>query len=61
MDALAADPSIDERAEDLGAVVLAVGAVLVTYRTSGALRSSIWVRHEDRWQLRFHQATRAST
>lgn len=60
---LAADPSLDEvvPAEDVNAVQLADNVVLVTYRATGALRSSIWVRQEGRWQLRFHQGTRTST
>jgi hypothetical protein len=39
------------------AVELAGGVVLVTYRTADAKRSSIWVRRDGRWQIRFHQGT----
>ena len=30
---------------------------LVTYRGALANRSSVWVRRDGRWQLRFHQGT----
>jgi glyoxylase I family protein len=30
---------------------------LVTYRGAMANRSSIWVRRDGRWQMRFHQGT----
>lgn len=53
---------------DFVATLLAPQIVLVTYRTSRedgsqvrveqALRSSIWVNRENRWQLQFHQGTR---
>jgi hypothetical protein len=42
--------------EDFAVRALAPEVVLVTYRTS-ALRSSIWVRREGKWQLVFHQGT----
>jgi hypothetical protein len=42
--------------EDFVARALAPDVVLVTYRTS-ALRSSIWVRRQGKWQLVFHQGT----
>jgi hypothetical protein len=56
--------------EDFRATVVGTGAVLVTYLSrsiSGpgwkppALRSSLWVRRDDRWQLVFHQGTRLAT
>jgi len=37
--------------------LLADGVALATYRTPGAERSSIWVRRDGRWQIRFHQGT----
>ena len=46
--------------------VVAEGIALVTYRsertepngeTSEALRSSLWVRRDQRWQMVFHQGT----
>ena len=33
------------------------GVALVTYRAATANRSSVWVRRNGRWQLRFHQGT----
>jgi hypothetical protein len=49
---------------------LAMGVALVTYRALGVdaatkkpqstLRSSVWVRREQGWRIRFHQGTRAS-
>ncbi len=33
------------------------GVALVTYRAALANRSSVWVRRDGRWQLRFHQGT----
>ena len=39
---------------------LADGVILATYDTAGARparRASIWVRADDRWQVRFHQGT----
>ncbi len=53
--------------EDFSVQPVSGGAVLVTYvsrSVSGpgwkppALRSSLWVRRSDRWQLVFHQGTR---
>ena len=50
---------------------LAMGVALVTYRALGVdaatkkpqstLRSSVWVRREQGWRIRFHQGTRATT
>lgn len=49
---------------ELSTSELSPGVMLVTYRTiidgdpgSAALRSSIWVRRDTSWQIRFHQAT----
>ncbi len=49
---------------------LAMGVALVTYRALGVdaatkkpqstLRSSVWVRREQGWRIRFHQGTRAT-
>jgi hypothetical protein len=36
---------------------LGEGVALVTYRALGANRSSIWVRRDGRWRMRFHQGT----
>jgi hypothetical protein len=55
------------RLSDFAVRPLADDAMLVTYRTtrlnsSGeptaqALRSSIWINRDDRWQITFHQGT----
>ncbi len=36
------------------------GVVLATYRITApatSIRSSVWIRREDAWQVRFHQGT----
>ena len=47
--------------EDLVATALGDDVVLVTYDSltpeGRARRSSIWVREDGRWQVRFHQGT----
>jgi len=53
-DVLIRDFTVDRLSDDI---------VLVKYRSVGtsgqeARRSSIWVRTDDRWQLRHHQGTR---
>jgi hypothetical protein len=55
---------------DFEARLLAPGLALVTYRTtrhaggpqpaSSALRSSLWVERDNRWQVLFHQGTKTS-
>jgi hypothetical protein len=47
--------------EDFVAQELAPGVVLVTYvvKNSGTLRSSIWKLIDGRWQMVFHQGTKA--
>jgi hypothetical protein len=43
---------------DEHASTLAEDVILVTYRSRGALRSSLWRRGRDgTWRLRFHQGT----
>ena len=53
--------------EEFRAVAVADGAALVTYVSKSvagpgwkppSLRSSLWVRRENRWQMLFHQGTR---
>ncbi len=48
-------------ASDVAAHQLADDVVLVTYTTQRgdqrARRSSLWVRQDDKWLLRFHQGT----
>ena len=49
--------------EDFEVALLGDGVVLATFRTPGAPgvnRSSIWVRRDGGWQVRFHQGTRGS-
>ena len=51
--------------EDFAARELAPDVVLVTYISKkdagSALRSSIWKRHEGKWQMIFHQGTRTES
>ena len=58
---LAGEDSESVDIEVLGCDVLAQDAVLLTARTSdsrgSALRSSLWLRVDGRWRLRFHQGT----
>jgi hypothetical protein len=51
--------------EDFAARQIAADTVLVTYRTvpkgdgfESSLRSSIWIRRGERWQILFHQGTK---
>jgi len=59
--ALVADPDVGEQVRDLRASEVAPGVVLVTYGTAGperrTLRSSLWIREDDRWRLRFHHGS----
>ena len=55
--ALATDPGRGWEATDVDAREVADGVVLVTYRAAGSLRSSLWVRGRDGWQVLFHQGT----
>jgi glyoxylase I family protein len=60
--ALATEPARDVPMEDFAVARLGVGAALVTYRSRDprhARRSSIWVRRNGRWVMRFHQGTLA--
>ena len=46
--------------EDFVVEILADGVALVTYRIGPprpSNRSSIWIRRDGRWQVRFHQGT----
>ena len=46
--------------EDFAVTRLGVGVALVTYRSRDprhAKRSSIWVRRDGHWLMRFHQGT----
>jgi hypothetical protein len=48
-----------ETVEPKELTVTAVGdhAALATYAVAGSLRSSLWVRAADGWQILFHQGT----
>ena len=66
---LPAEPFLIATVEDLEVRALAPEIALATYRLrsrttdAGAdrvsMRSSLWIRRGDRWQLRFHQGTLA--
>jgi hypothetical protein len=46
--------------DDFAATEVAEDVVLVTFRLGGerpSERSSIWIRRDGRWQVRFHQGT----
>ena len=70
LDDLAAEPGTGYQVVDLKAEALSEDAVLVTYRipsrtrgefdTHGSNRSSIWVRQDGQWQMKFHQGTRCT-
>ena len=64
IDALASETTAPFSISDFLAVPLSAGAALVTYRASrpgsSSLRSSVWVRRDDRWQILFHQGTKTS-
>ena len=60
LSALPADPEVDGEAVDFTATSLDADAVLLTYRITGlrpTLRSSVWLRTPDGWQMRFNQGT----
>jgi len=51
----------DAVVDDFEIELLATEVVLATYRMPpphASLRSSIWVRRNGRWVMRFHQGTR---
>jgi len=58
--ALATEPPRDVPMEDFAVSRLGVGVALVTYRSRDprhAKRTSIWVRRDGHWVMRFHQGT----
>lgn len=60
LDDLEANPAFVGAAINVTASALATGVVLVTYEITGprpSLRSSVCVRDDSRWRLRFHQGT----
>lgn len=60
-DILARLPAENSRASiqssDYKATPLADDVVLITYQSSGSLRSSIWRKNKQGWQMEFHQGT----
>ena len=67
LDFLETEPPVQLSLEDFDASLLSENVALVTYRSiremgeatpSKALRSSIWVFRDGRWQVVFHQGTR---
>ena len=58
------------RSEEFSVVLLAPGAALLTYRSAHVeqdarlvnhtLRSSVWLKASQGWQLRYHQGTAAA-
>lgn len=68
LDLLAGASAADVTIEAFAAAQLSEQVALVTFRTVAltpgvparhALRSSVWVRRDGRWRLRFHQGTPA--
>ena len=59
-DALATEPARDVPMEDFAVARIAPSVALVTYRSRDprhAKRSSMWIRRNGRWVMRFHHAT----
>jgi hypothetical protein len=56
---LVADTAVSQDFSDFAAAVVAPGVVLATYRSKGAVRSSVWRFEDGRWRLYFHQGTHA--
>lgn len=57
--AMLADPTLPPSdPTEFRTVSLGPDAILLTYRTRTALRSSVWVRTSVGWQVRFHQGTK---
>ena len=68
LDSLQTESELQLSLNDFTCVELAQGVALVTYRANRmqlgvaaveSLRSSIWVLRSDRWQMLFHQGTKA--
>lgn len=60
VEALTADPQVIGIPTEIDTARLAHDVILVTYRIAGprpTLRSSVWIRSGDSWQLRFHQGS----
>jgi hypothetical protein len=69
VDSLRTESAVRISVRDFSVTRLAADAALLTYRAvrhnesgpgdSISLRSSLWVRRENRWQMLFHQGTKA--
>ncbi|MDE1674761.1 DUF4440 domain-containing protein [Nocardia gipuzkoensis] len=61
LDMMSEDTSSPPTIDDLMAAHLGPNVILLTYRTRSpertAVRSSIWLHHENGWKLYFHQGT----
>ena len=63
LDLLQDEPPFTAQLSNFQATLLADDVAQVTYQTSRdgapniALRSSLWIRREGRWQMLFHQGT----
>jgi hypothetical protein len=55
--AISQEPASERRLEDFRVRELSASVWLATYRTGSSLRSSIWRRAGDSWQMIFHQGT----
>jgi len=69
LDQLETETRFEAEIEGFQAMELSAGAVLVTYRATlrhagsksvSSLRSSVWMRRDNRWQIIFHQGTLTS-
>ncbi len=65
IEGLLAETSREIRIVDFAVVELAPGVAMATYcsvhEASSALRSSLWVQRDGRWQMLFHQGTKVAT
>ncbi len=70
IDALLSEEPVAYSLRDFETYPLSEGAVLATYisirkvlgqKPVEAMRSSVWVLRDDRWQMLFHQGTRIKT
>ncbi|MGB7189422.1 MAG: nuclear transport factor 2 family protein, partial [Acidobacteriaceae bacterium] len=66
LDQLESEPAFEATLQDFQTTEVAAGVVLATYRltlrrrdaeTTHSLRSSLWVRRDNRWRILFHQGT----
>lgn len=55
--AISQEPASERKLEDFSVRELSASVCLATYRTGSSLRSSIWRRIGDTWQMVFHQGT----